>query len=167
MICISDTNILSSFLGIDRLELLLTALATDHVLIPPFVLAELELGVRRGHLTNDVLQAALSASVRPVTMTADDAQRIQHMPMAFGAGEQQAVALAMRLSLPLLSNDRRVVTYSRGQQVVCLDLPTVLRLLWRTGTVSRDEVQGLMREMTNHEGIVFRHAERIFADNEF
>ena len=166
MICIADTNILSSFLGVDRLELLLAALETDHVLIPPIVLAELELGVRRGHLTNAVLESALSSSVRSVEMTADDVQRIQRMPTAFGAGEQQAVALAMRLSLPLLSNDRRVVTYCRGQQVVCLDLPTVLRLLWWRGTASQDEVRRLMQEMTNHEGIVFRHAERIFADTD-
>lgn len=34
MICVSDTNILSSFLGIGRLDLLLATLGADHVLIP-------------------------------------------------------------------------------------------------------------------------------------
>jgi predicted nucleic acid-binding protein len=166
VICISDTNILSSFLSVGRLELLLTALGTDHVLIPPLVLAELELGVIRGHLTNDILQTALVSSVRTIAITTMDEQRIEHMPTAFGAGEQQAVALAMRLSMPLLSNDRRVVTYCRSQDVLCLDLPTVLRLLWRTATASQDEVQALMQGMMHQEGIVFRHAERIFADDE-
>ena len=93
-----------------------------------------------------------------------DQQHIQRMPTTFGSGEQQAVALAMRLSVPLLSNDRRVVTYSRQQQVLCLDLPTLLRLIWRSGTASQDEVRALMQAMVDHEGIVFRHAERIFAE---
>ncbi len=164
MICVSDTNILSSFLGVGRLELLLAALGADHLLVPPQVLDELEIGVIRGHLTNDTLQAALVSSVRTIAIEAMDEQRIQLMPSAFGAGEQQAVALAIRLSVPLLSNDRRVVTYCRDQHVLCLDLPTVLRLIWRNATASQDEVRALMQGMTRHEGIVFRHAERIFAE---
>jgi predicted nucleic acid-binding protein len=164
VICVSDTNILSSFLGVGRLELLLAALDTDHVLVPPQVLDELELGVTRGHLTNVTLQTALASSVRTMAIEAMDEQRIQRMPAAFGVGEQQAVALAIRLSVPLLSNDRRVMTYCRDQGVLCLDLPTVLRLIWRTGTASQDEVRALMQGMTRQEGIIFRHAERIFAE---
>ncbi len=165
MICLSDTNILSSFLGVARLELLLAALDTDHVLVPPQVLNELETGVLRGHLAPDALQQALTQSaIRTVAVETIDQQHIQRMPTTFGSGEQQAVALAMRLSVPLLSNDRRVVTYSRQQQVLCLDLPILLRLIWRSGTASQDEVRALMQAMVDHEGIVFRHAERIFAE---
>lgn len=46
-----------------------------------------------------------------MAVEAVDQQRIRLMPAAFGYGEQQAVALALRLSVPLLSNDRRLVTY--------------------------------------------------------
>jgi predicted nucleic acid-binding protein len=129
VICVSDTNILSSFLGVGRLELLLAALGANHVLIPPQVLDELMIGVNRGHLTNDALQTALASGVRTIAMEVMDERRIQQMPAAFGAGEQQAVALAIRLTVPLLSNDRRVRTYCRDQGVFCLDLPTLLRLL--------------------------------------
>jgi predicted nucleic acid-binding protein len=165
VICVSDTNILSSFLGVGRLDLLLAALDTDHVVVPPRVLDELETGVLRGYLPDDALQNALAyGAIRTMAVEAIDQQRIQLMPAAFGYGEQQAVALALRLSVPLLSNDRRVVTYCRAQGVLCLDLPTLLRLIWRSGTASQDEVQALMQGMAHHEGIVFRHAERIFAE---
>lgn len=165
MICVSDTNILSSFLGVDRLTLLLAALETDHVLVPAQVLDELNTGVLRGYLVEPALRQALeSGALQPVVITVADEERIQRMPTAFGAGEQQAVAVALRLALPLLSNDRRVVSYCRTQQLLCLDLPTLLRLIWRRGTASKDEVRALMQDMSSHEGIIFRHVERIFAD---
>jgi len=110
------------------------------------------------------LENALAFSIRTVAIEAVDKQRIRRMPTAFGSGEQEAVAVAIRLAVPVLSNDRRVVVYCREQRVVCLDLPTLLRLIWRSGTASQDEVRGLMQAMTHNEGIVFRHAERIFAD---
>jgi hypothetical protein len=56
------------------------------------------------------------------------------------------------------------MTYCREQGVLCLDLSTLLRLIWRGGTASQDEVRVLMQKMEQHEGIVFRHAERIFAE---
>lgn len=164
MICVSDTNIVSSFLGVGRLELLLSALGADHVLIPPRVLDELNVGVRRGHLTEGILQRTLASGVRTIAIEAIDQQRIRLMPAAFGAGEQQAVAVAIRLSAPVLSNDRRVVSYCRDQRVLCLDLPTLLRLIWRSSTASQDEVRALLQEMMRHEGIIFRNVERIFAD---
>lgn len=164
MICVSDTNILSSFLGIGRFELLLASLGADHVFIPPRVLDELEAGVMRGRMADDTLKNALVHSVRTIAIEEVDQQRIHLMPSAFGSGEQQAVALAIRLSAPVLSNDRRVVTYCREQHVLCLDLPTLLRLIWRSGTASKDDVRALMQSMTSHEGIVFRNAERIFAE---
>ena len=165
MICVSDTNILSSFLGVDHLDILLATLGIDHVLIPPQVLMELEAGVVQGHLADDTLQHALAHSaIRTMAVEPIDQQRIGRMPAAFGRGEQEAVALAIRLAASLLSNDQRVVTYCREQRVLCLDLSTLLRLIWRSGTASQDEVRALMQRMEQHEGIVFRHAERIFAE---
>jgi len=167
VICVSDTNILSSFIGIGRLNILLTALGADHVLVPPQVLAELDAGVIGGHLAIERVQDALARSaVQPVAIEAIDQQRIKLMPAVFGYGEQQAAALAMRLAVPLLSNHRRVVSYCREQNLLCLDLPTLLRFIWRSGTAGQDEVRALMQAMMDHEGIVFRHAERIFAKEE-
>ncbi|MGA9347583.1 MAG: hypothetical protein WBW48_02100 [Anaerolineae bacterium] len=48
--------------------------------------------------------------------------------------------------------------------IACLNLAALLRLLWKDGLVSKAKVKTMMMRMTKVEGIVFKTTKEIFAD---
>lgn len=86
------------------------------------------------------------------------------LPPSFGLGEKEAVALCLREKASLLSNEKRVVNYCLRNDIPCLNLKALLRLLWKDGLMSKAKVKTMMVRMTKVEGIVFKTTEEIFAD---
>lgn len=110
---ISDTNILISFILVDRMHWLFETLRVDHLLVPSAVWNELEAGVTQGRLPGDRLTAlAANAQIRQVALTSEQRQSVR-LPASFGPGESEALILAYHLEGTLLSNDKRVVNFCR------------------------------------------------------
>ena len=163
---LSDSNILSSFAAARSLPLLFTLLVVDVIFIPPAVHSELQQGLDRGRrYLADVEDLLATGKLRVVELTQQDREMMEVLPGSFGPGEREAVALCLRLSARLLSNERRVVNYCSRRGVACLDLPALLRMLWRRGIVSKAKVRTMMRRMREIEGIVFAHPSEILDEN--
>jgi predicted nucleic acid-binding protein len=161
---LSDTSILSSFAAARGLPLLLAVLEEDTIFIPPAVEQELRAGLSRGvTYLQDVLDQIPTRQVQLLDLDESDLQCMTTLPKALGAGEREAIALCLRHAATLLCNDRRVVRYCDEQGILCLDLASLLRMLWTGGVATRAKVKTMIVRMERAEDLVFKDQDRVFA----
>jgi predicted nucleic acid-binding protein len=161
---LSDTSILSSFAAAQGLPLLLAALEEDTIFIPPAVEQELQAGLARSvtYLQN-VLDLIPMGQVQLLDLDESDLECMTSLPEALGPGEREAIALGLRHGAMLLCNDLRVVRYCDAQGILCLDLASLLRMLWTKGVATRAKVKTMIVRMERAENLVFKDKDRVFA----
>ena len=145
--------------------MLFDILHEDVIYIPPSVHRELLEGLTFGvSYLAEVIRLVEEGKLKVLEITAQDRQQMASLPSSFGLGEKEAVVLCLREKASLLSNEKRVVNYCLRNDITCLNLKALLRLLWKDGLVSKAKVKTMMVQMTKAEGIVFKTTEEIFAD---
>jgi predicted nucleic acid-binding protein len=160
-----DTNILSTFAKVSRLELLLQLLARDAIAVVPAVYEELQEGIRRGYTP---LQAA-STHIQQgaITILAPNAQEIfdkDALPRSFDAGERETIAVAQSRGYAILTNETHVKNWCERMDIACWDLPRILRALWRTNLLKKEQVRRLVEQIEIKDRVVFRNQETIFEE---
>jgi predicted nucleic acid-binding protein len=164
-VIISDTNILSSFAAAKGLPLLFDILHEDVIYISPSVHQELLEGLAYGvSYLAEVIRLVERGKLKVLEITEQDRRQVASLPPSFGPGEKEATVLCLREKASLLSNEKRVVNYCLRNDITCLNLKALLRLLWKDGLVSKAKVKTMMVQMTKVEGIVFKTTKEIFAD---
>ncbi len=164
---VSDTNILSSFAATRGLSLLFEVLREEVIYIPPSVHQELLKGLEYGvSYLAEVTHLLKTGKICVLELAEQDHQRIASLPRSFGSGEKEAIAICLRQKATLLCNERRVVNYCRHNNIICLNLKALLRLLWKDGVVSKAKVKTMMARMSKTEGIVFKTAKEIFTNHD-
>lgn len=162
---VADTNILSTFARIHRLELLPVVAETDALYLPPAVVKELKVGLNKGldFLQPIVDGLASGVGFHTVGLTADEKNVVDHLPHSLNAGEKESIAVcSMRPDCKLLTNDKRAHNYCRDHRIASLDLKLILRRLWQAGHCTKEEVRALMDEIEKSEpGMVIKGKEEI------
>ena len=162
---ISDSNILSSFAAARSLPLLFAVVGEDTIYISPAVYRELQEGLVRGlSYLSGILELIESKRIRLLAVTDQDWEQMALLPVSFGDGEREAVAMCIRVKATLLSNEKRVVNYCDRSGVVCLNLKTLLKMLWSDDIASKSKVKTMMKRMAKIEGFVFKNPQEVFAD---
>lgn len=162
---VADTNILSTFARIHRLDLLPVVAETDALYLPPAVVKELKVGLHKGLSFLQPIVAGLSsgAGFYSVELTADEKIVVDTLPGSLNAGEKESIAVcAMRAGSKLLTNDKRAHNYCRDNRIPSLDLKLILRRLWQAGHCTKEEARALMDEIENSEpGMVIKGKDEI------
>ena len=162
---VADTNILSTFARIQRLELLPAVAETDVFYLPPSVVKELQAGLRQGlnFLQPMVDGLASGAGFYAVELTAEEKSFVDTLPTSLNAGEKESIAVcALRAGGKLLTNDKRAHNYCRDNRIPSLDLKLVLRRLWQAGHCTKEEVRRLMETIEVSEpGMVIKGKDEI------
>lgn len=162
---VADTNILSTFARIHRLELLPAVAETDALYLPPAVVKELKVGLHKGldFLQPIVDGLASGAGFYPVELTADERNLIDHLPHSLNAGEKESIAICvMRAGGKLLTNDKRAHNYCRDNRIPSLDLKLILRRLWQANHCTKEDVRALMDEIEKSEpGMIIKGKDEI------
>lgn len=154
MLVISDTNILSSFAAGNALPLLFRLFPNTTVLIPPAVHQELQTGLTYGkRYLAEVLQLLAAGKLQIISLSNDEKQIAATLPAKLGLGEREAIAAAQSRHGRLLSNDKQAIQYCKQHQINALDLPVLLRLLWKRKLISQTEVRALIDEMKVGENL--------------
>lgn len=104
---VADTNILSTFARIQRLELLPVVAETDALYLPPSVVKELQAGLRKGL---DFLQPMVDGLIGgvgyyPVELTADEKSFADQLPTSLNAGEKESIAVCALRTIGKLTYD--------------------------------------------------------------
>lgn len=160
-----DVNILSTFARVGGVELVRKLFREESLFLTPACLNEARRAVEVGcDFLRPVLEAVESgAGFDIVPLTKDELLLLSSLPASLGAGERESLAVCSRQrGAKLLTNDRRARNFCRERAIPCLDLPGLLRALWKRGLRSKREVRDLMTEMERGEGIVFKDKESVF-----
>lgn len=163
MLIISDTNILSSFAAGEALELLFRLFPDKTIYIPPAVHQELSAGLTRGQAyLETVLQSLGSDKLRILHLSKKEQQLAKGLPNKLNTGEREAIALSKCRKGRLLSHDKQAIRYCRQNDINVLDLPLLLRLLWKRNIVLQTEINTILAKMKDVENLqLSQHALRL------
>lgn len=160
-----DTNIFSTFAKINQLELLLRLFAHDEIAVVPAVYEELQEGVRRGYV---LLQAAIAyVQQGEIAILTPNTQEIfdkDALPRSFDAGERETIAVAQSRRYVILTNETHIKNWCKCSGISHWDLPQVLRAMWRTNLLTKEQVRSLVEQIEIKDRVVFKNQEAIFGE---
>lgn len=163
---VADTNILSTFARIQRLDLLFVVAETDALYLVPAVINELKQGLKRNLNFLQPIIEGLAAGARyfPIHLTPEEKNLTDILPASLNSGERESIAVCKnRVDGKLLTNDKRAHNFCKDNQIPSLDLKLILRRLWKAGHCTKEEVHRIIDEIEKNEpGMVIKRKEEIF-----
>lgn len=162
---LSDTNILSTFAKISQLSLLIRLFARDHMGVVPAVYEELQEGLSQGYVSLKAVVELIQQG--QIVLLAPSAQEIfekDALPGSFDAGERETIAVAKSRGYKILTNETHAKNWCKRTGVGYWDLPGVLRALWRTNLLTKEEVRRLIEQIESKDRIVFKNKEQILQE---
>lgn len=160
-----DTDVLSTFAKVDRLDLLFKVFNRPELIVSEGVWREVKRGEERGFaFTQAILKLVEEGKLRILCIESEDLPFGMGLPTSLSLGELDSMCLCKRLGLPLISNERRVKHHCEQNGILCINLNAILRSLWRLGIINKDQVKALMKEMEDKDRMTFKAVDEIFGD---
>ena len=162
---LADTNVLSTFAKINQLPLLIRCFASDQVGTVPAVYEEVQRGVQKGYTRlQAVVDLVQQQQIALVVPTEQEIFKKATLAASFGEGEREIMAVAVTLDYAILTDETLVKNWCRRTGMTCWDLPGVLRALWRTKLLPKDEVRKLLEQIEASDRIIFKNKEQILKE---
>ena len=147
-----DTDFLSSFLKIERCDLIRSFYQVEQATIPAAVHRELA--------QTDLLTSLLAIrwiQVSPSNPQPDEALRRDPTFQALGAGEQACILLALTLpNAVLLMNDNKARRFARSLGVTVVNIPAFLLACKMAGLVSREQMTEIVQDLKDKDFYGFK-----------
>lgn len=154
---IIDTDILSTFIKIDKLNLLQRLFAKATILLTPAVYKELKRGERQG-----LIQITLSRRFsRPAPIQAEKRMVREMVDRGFSKDDSECIAFAHHRNCLLVTNDVYIKNEAMRLSIERIDLTALLRMLWKSHVISKDQTQILMDEIEKKDNIIIKNKELI------
>lgn len=147
---VSDTDILSTFARIGRLDIMDELF--EEIMLPPSVRSELA----NGRIDLKSLKPTLAK------LTGEELKALKLADPRLGRGEKECLVVAKGRGILLASNDRVVCLLCRREDIEFLTLPMILRLSITEDVVTRQEARQLVKLIENEEHTVIRDKDSIF-----
>ncbi|OGJ20581.1 hypothetical protein A3K73_05355 [Candidatus Pacearchaeota archaeon RBG_13_36_9] len=141
-IIIVDTDFLSAFLKIDRLDLVFQALETNEIVVPKTVLQELE--ELKNNLLYEKLLKFLNAEKNKFIIK--ESEKIGSSE-EFGKGELECISLAEKSNALLLMDDREAGKLAKSKGVIVMEIPTFLLYCKVGNLLSKEELKKIIEEL--------------------
>lgn len=165
MTTLLDTNILSVFAKLGRLELLFQILDAP-LAVSPNVHSELQDGMSLGYKDLKPALELIETGRLQVILIGDVEQEefLARVPFQPEKGEADSLAWCLAHKGTFVTNDRRAARRASDLGVLVVRQRDVLRDLWMKGVLSVKQVYALIGEMETRLGIVLPDQDEIFAD---
>ncbi len=135
---IADTDFLSAFLKIDRLELVFKALDTKEITIAGAVLHEIEQAPIYHKLLDALQSKDQKITIKDVTpLESED----------FGVGELGSISLAQNFDGLLLMNDRKAAKFAESRGIIVMDIPIFLLHCKTSNHISNEELIQIIEDL--------------------
>jgi predicted nucleic acid-binding protein len=141
-----DTDFLSAFLKIGRLQLVKDFYGVEALIVPAAVVAELS----RTPLVQDF------ARIPWIRIEAAEHEFSEEPLHRLGRGEREAIALALRQDFLLLTNDNLARQAAVRAGVDAVDIPGFLLSCKLTGFLDGDEIREIVGELREKDHYGFR-----------
>ena len=86
------------------------------------------------------------------------------LPHSFDAGERETIAVARSRGYTILTNETHVKNWCERSMIAYLDLPRILRALWRTNLLTKEQARRLVEQIEIKDRVVFKNQEAIFEE---
>ena len=163
---VADTNIISTFARVAALDLARQLLKADRIYVTPATFKELSRAVEAGcnFLVSTLAAIRAGRELDLVVLNREEILRLKELPSSLGAGEAESISVCLhRPGTSLLTNDKRARNYCRERTIPCLDLPTILRGLWKEHVLTKQQARELLRRIETEQGMVVKNRVAIFA----
>ncbi len=147
---ILDTDVASAFAKIERLGLLLSLFSKHPIFITPRIFEELSVPLEYGYK----FPLEIFSRLDVLYPSEDEIVAYQDMFIrnkAIGKGELEAICICKRRGYVFSSMDSAALKLALSIGVEILDLQSILRALWESGIISKDDVKAIIREMEDKD----------------
>ena len=158
---IADTDILSTFGKIGRLDLL--QLLFDQVYIAPAVSRELGRATQLGF----TWVASVQRTVLLLPLTANESGAVEHLTSLYpqlGSGEIESFVLAQTHHLACLTNDRQAKVVAQALGLSYLDLEDLLRAIKTRKLLTTAALTALIAQIEEHDRTHIKAKAQILSD---
>ena len=160
-----DTNILSTFAKIKRLELLFKIMDRGELYISTSVLHELDIAEKIGYdFVQIIFDYIDKERISTLSMDDEESDLFLDLPDSFGRGERESVAISKSRDYIFVSNETRVKNYCDRNDIDFVDLPTLLRRAWKVGLKEKETVKKIVEKIENKDNIIFKDRSIIFEE---
>lgn len=160
---ILDTDILSTFSKIGKLELLYDVFNADVLYISPNVYNELLIAKDRGYaFVNHFLHLLQKKKVILISLTLKEKEKADKLPSPFSKGERDSLAICHERNSILVTNEKKVANYCKRHSIKYFDLRDILKALYLFMNFSKNEINKLIVEIEEKDNIIIKHKEEIF-----
>jgi len=147
---VADTDILSTFARIRRLDILNELF--DEVIVPPSVRSELA----KGMIDTRSLKKTLAKLAK------EEIKALKAVDVRLGRGEKECFVIAKNRGIPLATNDRIACLLCKREDIGFFTLPRILRLAVLERVVTREEARQLVKLIEQEERTVIKDRDGIF-----
>ncbi len=162
---IVDTNILSTFAKIEKLELLFEIMDREELYISTSVLHELDIAENIGYdFVQIIFDYIDEERISILSMDDEESDLFLDLPDSFGRGERESVSISKSRDYIFVSNETRVKNYCDRNDIDIVDLPTLLRRAWKIGLKEKETVKKIIEEIENKDDIIFKDISIIFEE---
>lgn len=160
-----DTDVISAFSKIRRLELLKDLFPRSNFFITPAVQADLIRAEEAGYDFTDYLWSTNLFQV--VGYSQDEVELISKISIerkTLGSGEITSTAVAKQRNWLMVTNDEAAKKECDRQGVRYIDLIMILGSLWRNKVLSKEEVSKLIDEIERKDRVKIKERRKILAE---
>ena len=86
------------------------------------------------------------------------------LPISFGKGERDSLAICKFRKGLFITNERKIINFCERETIDVLDLPSLLRYLWKSGLKRKEEVKKIVGIIEDKDNIIFVNITNIFQD---
>ena len=144
---IIDTDFLSSFLKINKLDLIFKLFKTNELIITTAVFKEITVS----SVYRKVIEKINSKTKRIViheakTIFSED----------FGAGELESIALSLENNATFLTNDQDAKKFAKSLDLFVLDIPTFLEICKYEKILNNSQIKDIIKLLKEKDGYEFK-----------
>lgn len=131
---IFDTDIISSFAKLNKLDLLLTL--SPKIYITPMIKEELLVPLQNNY------DFPLDVFKKSETLIPDSKEMslFEELRQTSGRGESEAIAIAKQRNLIFITNDKKAYQIAENLGIAVLNLQSLMRTLYLRHTISKEEI---------------------------
>lgn len=164
MVVVFDTDVISTFGKIKRLDLLQKLFPRDEFFIPSSVYDELINAQELGYeFAKYVIESELFKALTLSDEERDFVDKLQRRK-SLGSGEKEAIALCKYRKYALITNDDDAKDICDKNSMEFFDLSMLLKTLWKSEIMSKEKVAKLIDEIETQDKVKIKDKERIIGD---
>jgi len=147
-----DTDILSTFAKINKLELLPRLFSKSTILLTPSVSKEIKKGVKLGIISWRPIGSRIKLGLSEKRLVREIRERRR-----LGFGDAECVAVAKYRNCLLITNDRYAEVEADFLSVNHINLPLLLRELWKSNVMPKQQIVELIKEIEIKDRIAIKN----------